>query len=251
LSNLKNLRNPEQSDKTIDVYLDNCSHCSSENISLCNHTTEHIQEDIEDGKLVSICFVHCYYWCPDCEKVVHGWGVNEIPNAFIGPDGRAKAAFLRYEIKVSYDDVQWSLQYLCRLIIVPSSIVGFDNKLAEKAAPAYEELKQSLRETSFIHVYEIGWKRDWLWIFTNPDIVAFHIDESRGSNFVIDHLGEFYNGILISDFWSAYRNKVRAFAKQKCLRHSIVPNFRFHLFARKAFIVSNLTHLHQTETMPS
>ena len=83
----------------------------------------------------------------------------------------------------------------------------------------YEELKQSLRETSFIHIDETGWKRDWLWIFTNPYIAFFHIDESRGSKVVIDHLGEFYRGIIISDFWSAYRNKVKAFGKQKCLRH--------------------------------
>jgi len=212
-------RKPEQADKTIDVYLDNCPYCSSVDISPCNHTTEHIQEDIEDGKPVSTCFVHCYYWCPDCRRVVHGWGKNEIPNAFIGPDARAKAAFLRYEIKVSYDDVQRALQYLCGLTVVSGSIVGFDNKLAEKATPVYEELKQSLRETSFIHIDETGWKRDWLWIFTNPYIAFFHIDESRGSKVVIDHLGEFYNGIIISDFWSAYRNKVRAFAKQKCLRH--------------------------------
>jgi hypothetical protein len=58
-----------------------------------------------------------------------------------------------------------------------------------------------------------------LWIFTNPHIAVFHIDESRGAKVVIDHLGEFYNGILISDFWSAYRSKIGAFAKQKCLVH--------------------------------
>ncbi|MCK4983193.1 MAG: transposase, partial [Victivallaceae bacterium] len=174
-------RKPEQADKTIDVYLDNCPHCGSKDISPCNHTTEHIQEDIEDGKPVSTCFIHCYYWCPNCGQVVHGWGVNEIPNAFIGPDARAKAAFLRYEIKVSYDDVQQTLQYMCGLAIVPGSIVGLDNKLAEKAAPVYEELKQSLQENSFIHVDETGWKRDWLWIFTNPYIAFFHIDESLAS----------------------------------------------------------------------
>jgi hypothetical protein len=212
-------RKPERTDKTIDIYLDVCPECGSEDISPCNHTTKHVQEDIEDGKLASTCFVHCYYWCLDCGKVVHGWGENEIPGAFIGPDARAKAAFLRYEIKASYDDVQRALQYLCGLTIVPGSIVGFDNKLAGKATPVYEDLKQSLQKTPFINVDETGWKRDWLWIFTNPDIAFFHIDESRGSKVVIDHLGEFYNGILITDFWSAYRNKVGAFTKQKCLTH--------------------------------
>lgn len=210
---------PEQVDKTIDVYLDACPLCGSENISPCNHTTEHIQEDFENGRLISTCFVHCYYWCCDCKNVVHGWGNNEIPNAFIGPDARAKAAYVRYEVKASYNSTLEILQCLCGLKIVAGSLVGFDHKFAEKATPVYESLKQSLPEFPFVHIDETGWKRDWLWIFTNPYIAFFHIDESRGSKVVIDHLGEYYNGIIISDFWSAYLSKVEAFAKQKCLVH--------------------------------
>lgn len=212
-------KKPEQIDKTVDVYLESCPFCGCENISPCNHTTEHIQEDIENGRVLATRFVHCYYWCPDCVQAVHGWGENEIPNAFIGPRARAQAAFLRYEIKVSYDDVQRTLQYLSGLDIVPGSIVSFDNKLAQKAEPFYEELRQSLQTTSFIHADETGWKRDWLWIFTNPEIAFFLINESRGSKVVINLLGEFYNGVLITDFWNAYRNKVGAFAKQKCIVH--------------------------------
>ena len=80
-------------------------------------------------------------------------------------------------------------------------------------------MKQSLPGFPFIHIDETGWKLDWLWIFTNKDIAFFHIDESRGSKVVIDHLGEYYNGVIISDFWSAHLSKIRAFAKQKCLAH--------------------------------
>lgn len=210
---------PEQIDKTVDVYLDACPLCGSENISPCNHTTEHIQEDFESGRLISTCFVHCYYWCCDCKNVVHGWGNNEIPNAFIGPDARAKAAYVRYEAKASYNSTLQILEYLCGLKIVAGSLVGFDHKFAEKATPVYESLKQSLPEFPFMHIDETGWKRDWLWIFTNPDIAFFHIDESRGSKVVIDHLGEYYNGVIISDFWSAYLSLIEAFGKQKCLVH--------------------------------
>ena len=53
----------------------------------------------------------------------------------------------------------------------------------------------------------------------NPKITFFHIDESRGSKVVIEHLGESYGGTLITDFWNTYRNKIPTFAKQKCLRH--------------------------------
>jgi len=212
-------KKPEQIDKYIEVHIDKCPRCGCENISPCAHTTEHIQEDLEDGRVTTTCFIHFYSWCPACKEVVHGWGENEIPNAFIGPETRAKASFLRHEIKVSYDNTSQAIEYLCGLKITPGAIVAFDNKFAQKGEPLYNALKDSLPKTSYIHADETGWKRDWLWIFTNPQIAFFHIDESRGSKVVIDHLGSFYNGTLISDFWNAYRNKIPAFAKQKCCRH--------------------------------
>jgi hypothetical protein len=211
--------NPAQIDKTVDVYLDVCPFCGRVDISPCNHTTEHIQEDLEDGKLTATCYVHLYYWCRNCKKAVHGWGENEIPNAFIGPDVRAKISFMRHEVKTSYNGARLALQCFGNLSLSPGALVGFDNHISKQGKSLYEALKQSLPNTPVIHVDETGWKRDWLWIFTNPDIAFFHIDESRGSKVVIDHLGEFYNGVLITDFWSAYLSEIGAFAKQKCLVH--------------------------------
>jgi hypothetical protein len=212
-------KKPDKIDKIIDVYLDNCPQCGREDISPCNHTTSHIQEDLEEGRPTVTCFVHYFYWCPVCKTVVHGWGENEIPHAFIGPEARAKASFLRHEIKVSYDNTSQAIQHLCGLSISAGAIVSFDDKFSNKAKPLYEALKDSLPQFPYLHADETGWKNDWLWIFTNPHIAFFHIDESRGSKVVIDHLGSFYNGILITDFWNAYRGKMPAFAKQKCLRH--------------------------------
>lgn len=210
---------PDHVDRYIDVYLDKCPHCNSEDISPCNHTTKHTQEDVENGRITVSCFIHCFYWCRNCKKIVHGWGENEMPNAFIGPEARALATFLRHEIKVSYDDTQRVLQHFCGLSVVAGSIVGFDNKCFQKGELLYKALKATLPETKYIHVDETGWKRDWLWIFTNPDIAFFHIDEHRSSAVVRDHLGDFYKGILITDFYSAYRNLVLAFGKQKCCTH--------------------------------
>jgi transposase len=212
-------KRPDGIDEYVDVRLEKCPHCGSERLSPCSHTAEHIQEDIESGRLRTTCFIHSHYWCAVCKKVVHGRGANEIPNAFIGPDARAKAAFLRYEIKISYDDVPRVLQNLCGLNVTPGAIVGFDNKVCRKGAPLYEALKETLPETRCIYADETGWKRDHLWIFTNSQIAFYHIDEHRSSSVVRDHLGEFYKGVLITDFYSAYRSLVPAFAKQKCCTH--------------------------------
>ena len=142
-----------------------------------------------------------------------------IPNAYIGPEARAKATFLRHDIKTSYGYTSKTLQYLCDLTVTPGAIVGFDHKFSRDGGPLYDALKGTLPDTSCIHADETGWKRDWLWIFTNPDIAFFHIDKSRGSTVVRDHLVDFYNGILITDFYSSYRSLVPAFGKQKCCSH--------------------------------
>lgn len=211
--------NPEVIGKALDVYLDRCPICGSEGISPCNHTTGHIQEDFEDGKLTATRFVHCYYWCPDCKHVVHGWGENEIPNAFIGPDVCAKTTFMRHEIKSSDNDTRRTLECFGDLKLSNAALVGFDRNMTKQGEPLYDALKQTLLEYPFIHANETGWKCDWLWVFTNPFIPFFDIDESRGSPVVIDHPSAFYHGVLIPDFWNAYWNKVGAFAKQKCLVH--------------------------------
>lgn len=70
---------------------------------------------------------------------------------------------------------------------------------------------------------ETGWKIDgkpaWLWTFTNEQLAFYHIDRHRSGDVVQDHLGVGYNGILSSDFYSAYNRAVKAFAKQKCTAH--------------------------------
>jgi hypothetical protein len=106
--------------------------------------------------------------------------------------------------------------------IATSSITGFKGKLKEKALPLYGQLLESLKQSPFIHADETGWRLDgknhWLWKFSNKSICYSHIDKGRGQKVVEDVLGKSYDGVLISDFLSAY-NKIKTKAKQRCLVH--------------------------------
>ena len=77
--------------------------------------------------------------------------------------------------------------------------------------------------TSSIYADETGWKLNgkaqWLWTFSNEQLVFFHIDPHRSGDVVKEHLSFNYKGILSSDFYSAYNNSINAFAKQKCNAH--------------------------------
>ncbi|MEK7756548.1 MAG: IS66 family transposase, partial [Planctomycetota bacterium] len=88
--------------------------------------------------------------------------------------------------------------------------------------PIYKKLLESLKTSPFIHADETGWRIDgknhWLWKFSDKKICVSHIDKGRGQRVVEDILGKDYDGVLISDFLSAY-NKINAKAKQRCLVH--------------------------------
>jgi len=66
--------------------------------------------------------------------------------------------------------------------------------------------------------WRVNGQNHWLWVFTNKDAALYLIDKSRGGKVVSNVLGEKYEGILITDFYSAY-NKLQAQARQRCLAH--------------------------------
>ena len=102
------------------------------------------------------------------------------------------------------------------------SFMAFNTEQAQNGAPLYEAIKQSIRHSPYVNADETGWRvngqNHWLWVFTNKDAALYHIDESRGGKVVSNILGEKYQGVLGSDFYSGY-NELDARAKQRCLGH--------------------------------
>lgn len=217
-------KKPGKIDRIEEVRMDSCPDCGSKNITECKNkkTDEHIQEDIILPRVEAVLYRHHEYYCPNCRKVVSGVGKDELLNSYIGPKAKAFAAFLRYGIKISERDVRILFEKAFNLKIAASSITGFRYQLKRAGSSLYQTLKESLKEGSFIHADETGWRVDgkprWLWKFSNKKISFSHIDQSRGQKVVQEVLGDKYGGALITDFLSAY-NKIETKAKQRCLVH--------------------------------
>lgn len=205
-----------------EVRLDKCPSCGSSSLSECEHIEEHIQEDIILPTIETVLYKHHHYYCKGCKRVVAGMGSGELPKSYVGPKAKTLAAFLKYAIKISDRDIRTIFKKIFNLDIAASSITGFKGKLKEKALPLYGQLLESLKQGPFIHADETGWRLDgknhWLWKFSNKSICYSHIDKGRGQKVVEDVLGKSYDGVLISDFLSAY-NRINAKAKQRCLVH--------------------------------
>lgn len=216
-------KKPEKVDVIEEVKLERCPDCGNEELSECdNELEEHIQEDIILPTLKVINYRKHHYWCNKCKKIVSGIGKEELPNSYIGPQAKAVAGFLKYIVKVSDRDIKKIFKELCGLTIVSSSIPGFNNQSRKKCFPIYEELKQEMKKAPYIHADETGCPVDgenwWDWVFATTNICLHVIQHSRGQKVVEEILGKTYDGILISDFLSAY-NKLSTKAKQRCLIH--------------------------------
>jgi transposase len=215
-------KKPKTINRIEEVKLDKCPSCGSSSLSECAHIEEHIQEDIILPTTETVLYKHHHYYCKGCKRVVAGMGKGELPKSYVGPKAKTLAAFLKYAIKISDRDIRTIFKKVFNLDIATSSITGFKGKLKEKALPLYGQLLESLKQSPFIHADETGWRLDgknyWLWKFSNKSICYSHIDKSRGQKVVEDILGKSYDGVLISDFLSAY-NRISTKAKQRCLVH--------------------------------
>jgi hypothetical protein len=199
-----------------------CPSCGSSHITECKHIEEHIQEDIILPSTETVLYKHHHYYCKGCKRVVAGTGSDELAKSYVGPKAKTLAAFFKYVIKISDRDIRTIFKKVFNLDITTSSITGFKTQLKEKALPLYERLLEELKKSPFIHADETGWRIDginhWLHKYSNKSICVSHIDKGRGQAVVEKILGDKYDGVLISDFLSAY-NKITTKAKQRCLVH--------------------------------
>lgn len=215
-------RKPKRIDETEYVPLAKCPNCGSTDLTKCKEIEEHIQEDIVLPQVKVTLYRRQVYWCGGCKEEVMGRGKEEIPYSYIGPKAKSFAAFLKYKIKMSQRDMTELFKRFCGLRFVPSSVPGFHNQIRRRGEKLYEKLKGKLKEAPYIHADETGLRvngeGNWNWVFASSKICLHAIQEGRGQNEVETILGKTYNGILISDFLSAY-NKIEAQAKQRCLVH--------------------------------
>jgi transposase len=100
------------------------------------------------------------------------------------------------------------LRSLYALEISVGEISELLHAVARHGREMYEGLRQTLRNSAYVHADETGWREDglngYLWSFSNPRVRYFKYDRSRGHQVPEAELGEDFRGILASDFYSAY-----------------------------------------------
>jgi transposase len=163
------------------------------------------------------------------------WFDGHCPNhglVSFRPPQVSKNAFLSNEVFLYATQLLTdglSLEKICRhlkerfnLSLTTSGLAQGLQRIALEMSDEYCALQEQLPKEPVLHIDETGARIDgqshWFWTFVNSNYALYQMNESRSSSVVKGVLGEDFEGVLISDFFSAYGNLL-PYKKQKCLAH--------------------------------
>jgi transposase len=202
-----------------------CPFCDSDAVSVygSQEPTDHLQEDIIEGRYHVTLFRHPLARCRSCRRWVKKCGEGEILGSRIGPQLRATAVYLRNEIGISYRKVPRAIEDMFQFRFTPASLIAFEKLLAEQAEPIVDDIAKKLGSSDgAVHADETYWtldgQRAYYWIHGTEKYIHFRFDTSRAGEVSRNVLGEHFSGTLVTDCYSGYEAHV-AGAKQKCLAH--------------------------------
>lgn len=120
-----------------------------------------------------------------------------------------------------FRQIRTVLQKMAGLWVSAGGLVKQLKRIARWLRGEYEQLMLRMRASGVIHADETSWRIDgknaWAWVFTQPLLTLFVVDDSRGGKVVGDALGVAFGGKLVCDFYSAYDGL--DCDKQRCLTH--------------------------------
>jgi len=177
------------------------------------HVEEHrrpIQKCLQCSKL------HCVDWPEDLKKA-----------GLVGPRLTALVAYCKSACHMSFSAIRKFLRDVVKVTVSRGQLRKLVAKVTDSLLDPYEQLLALLPKEERLNVDETGHKENgkrlWTWCFRASLFTVFKISPSRGSEVLIETLGEEFNGVLGCDYFSAYRKYMKDFnvVVQFCLAHFI------------------------------
>ena len=145
-----------------------------------------------------------------------------------GPRLTALVAYMKGARHASFSTIRKFLRDVVQVTVSRGYLRNLIAKVPDALKPAFDELLQALPKQDVLNIDETGHKdggdRFWTWCFNPRMYTLFKIDKSRGSQVLLDVLGEEFDGLIGCDYFSAYRKYMRLNDKvtvQFCLAHLI------------------------------
>jgi transposase len=200
-----------------------CCPCCGGSLQHCERTRTRLIEDIPEV-IEPVVTEHTIprHYCPHCKTHVEPVVPDAMPKATLGHQVIALTSWFHYGLGLTIDQVVDILGYHLQTKLTPGGLVDAWRRLAEVLRAWYEQIGEEAKASAHLHADETGWRVNgrthWLWCFANDRNCYYMIDRSRGSPALQQFFTEEFDGVLITDFWSAYQS-VCAEDRQYCLVH--------------------------------
>ena len=212
---------PQRIDRTVEHQADRCPDCGGE-LTRRSSKRKRIIEDIQqDASVETVEHIIGRDYCPDCDKIVEPVITEALPNSSIGNGILVLSAWLHYALGNTISQILAVFNFHLQFKMSAGGLVQMWHRLSDILLKWYEEITDDIQNAGVLHGDETGWrvngKTHWLWCFTSKTATIFTIERSRAGPVVLKFIKEYFDGVLVSDFWFAYN--VLTCAKQKCLVH--------------------------------
>jgi transposase len=168
------------------------------------------------------------YWCSKCQKLHYApLPVAIVKAGLVGPRLTALVGFLKSVCHGSFSTIRKFLRDVVGVTLSRGQLAKLVQKVSASLQETYDALRDALPGEARLNVDETGHPdqgdRLWTWCFRAPDYTLFCIAPSRGSDVLIEVLGQEFDGLLGCDYFSAYRKYMKGchVAVQFCLAHLI------------------------------
>ena len=173
------------------------------------------------------------YWCARCQKLHYApFPPEVVKEGLFKQRLTALVAYLKYMDHASFSTIRKFIRDVLGEKVSRGYLRKVIGKVDASLGQTYQQLLDRLPLEPILNVDETGHKENgrkfWTWVFKAELYVLFHIDASRGSQVLVDKLGEEFRGILGCDYFSAYRKYMGDFevSVQFCLAH-LIRDLRF------------------------
>lgn len=133
----------------------------------------------------------------------------------------AQIVVMKYEDRLPQRKIANVLQQRYALDLTPATVLDVLRRAADRLTPAYERIKEEIRQTPVVNADETGakinGKKHWFSVFLSTLNVLFVLRKRRDHKTVEEVLGKDFSGILGCDGLKAYRMVVRCI--QRCWAH--------------------------------
>jgi transposase len=218
---------PERVDEVVEVLLPaRCPRCAG-GIEETGVVSQY-QTEIPEPRVERIEFRIHQGRCRRCQRPVQGRDPRQVSQAVgsaasqLGPRAVALATQLNKGLGLPYGKTAAVLEQGWGLEVSRGGLCQAIQRVAKKAEPTYQALREEIRTEPSVTPDETGWKVGgqlwWMWAFSSSRMTVYAIQPGRGFPQAAAVLGEGFEGFLVRDGWGVYRQFGKA-VHQTCLAH--------------------------------